>query len=247
MDETLTPLTMPTKTKTSARKGKKKKPTPRIFHSVDEVNKAYFPKKYREDMKAIKDRLTTIENRAEDQAILIEQHRSNTVTAFRNNGALQEEQDKRLTALEQAAKPTDPPPAEKWVPEVGEWVALKGESKLIQVTEVKYINDRSSPPCAYGKNPDWGAYVHNLRKPSEAEIAEHKRSEEARLKSEQAAKELAMPLEFGTRVKFDDGREMRVACPWMNPNTRKYALVEKDEDDELAFYTVTRDRFTVIP
>lgn len=113
MDETLTPLTMPTKTKTSARKGKKKKPTPRIFHSVDEVNKAYFPKKYREDMKAIKDRLTTIENRAEDQAILIEQHRSNTVTAFRNNGALQEEQDKRLTALEQAAKPTDPPPAEK--------------------------------------------------------------------------------------------------------------------------------------
>lgn len=211
MDETLTPLTMPTKTKTSARKGKKKKPTPRIFHSVDEVNKAYFPKKYREDMKAIKDRLTTIENRAEDQAILIEQHRSNTVTAFRNNGARQEEQDKRLTALEQAAKPTDPPPAEKWVPEVGEWVALKGESKLRQVTEVKYI------------------------------------SEEARLKSEQAAKELAMPLEFGTRVKFDDGREMHVACPWMNPNTRKYTLVEKDEDDELAFYTVTRDRFTVIP
>ena len=202
---------MPTKTKTSARKGKKKKPTPRIFHSVDEVNKAYFPKKYREDMKAIKDRLTTIENRAEDQAILIEQHRSNTVTAFRNNGARQEEQDKRLTALEQAAKPTDPPPAEKWVPEVGEWVALKGESKLRQVTEVKYI------------------------------------SEEARLKSEQAAKELAMPLEFGTRVKFDDGREMHVACPWMNPNTRKYTLVEKDEDDELAFYTVTRDRFTVIP
>ena len=40
---------------------------------------------------------------------------------------------------------------------------------------------------------------------------------------------------------------MHVACPWMNPNTRKYTLVEKDEDDELAFYTVTRDRFTVIP
>lgn len=220
---------MPTKTNTSARKGEKKKQAVNV--------RDIHPK----TLKALN---------------LMGQARHDVVVGWLKSI------DKRLKCVEtfQAAatweamhgddaKPTDPPPSENWVPEVGEWVALKGESKLRQVTEVKYINDRSSPPCAYGKNPDWGAYVHNLRKPSEAEIAEHKRSEEARLKSEQEAKELAMPLKMGARVRFRDTEDWVLSIPWPDSDG-DYVLARHVPGREPAPFIIDyckRDKFSVIP
>lgn len=229
----------------------------------------------------------------------------------------------RLTALEQAAKPTDPPPAEKWVPKVGDYIHNGcGVRRVRSVDCDAFTTVRLDMPDGSQICGDW--MLSGCRPLSEAEIAEHKRKEEeskvtelqegdgcecsreesdelvaltkdaglpsfvskghpiplwwqgqlnsttkghftikqllpfaefkrrllgtiARLKSEAEAKEMAMPLDFGTRVEFDDGREMRVACPWPSKLTGKYSLVDKDGDGNPRFYTVERHRFTVIP
>ncbi len=237
----------------------------------------------------------------------------------------------RLTALEQAAKPTDPPPAEVENVDRGErpYNVVRIGDQGIGGTPLGTIGKvlTESDDCFY---VEWATGItrdttKSLTRPATSEeIAEHKRKEEeskvtelqegdgcecsreesdelvaltkdaglpsfvskghpiplwwqgqlnsttkghftikqllpfaefkrrllgtiARLKSEAEAKEMAMPLDFGTRVEFDDGREMRVACPWPSKLTGKYSLVDKDGDGNPRFYTVERHRFTVIP
>jgi len=106
------------------------------------------------------------------------------------------------------AKPTDPPPAEveEWEPYPGDWVFVnethtdeRQRNKLVKVTEYH----KSTP--GYAKKSisyrGGGATFEMYRKPSEAEIAEHKRREDARLKAEAEAKELAMPYWCNRRAR----------------------------------------------
>lgn len=89
----------------------------------------------------------------------------------------------RLADLEEAPSPEpDALKTEPWVPKVGDIVAMKDAScsDIMRIEELKYINDRSCPPCAYGNNPKWGAYVHELRPATSEEIDRYQKEWEGR-------------------------------------------------------------------
>lgn len=158
-----------------------------------------------------------------------------------------------LALQESSAKPADPPPAEKWV--VGEWVEVTGECgkggsrRLVGVVgqlECKWPNEFLNPAWIIKGTGSWFAQK-NLRLLSPAEIAEHKMKEEARMKAEAEARELAMPLEFGTRVKVK-GREeenWRIACD--EPTDDGYWRLAPPKCGNLNTMTAKRSEFTIIP
>jgi len=90
-------------------------------------------------------------------------------------------------------------PKEEWVPKVGELITFKDGSVTSVVKEVKYINDRSSAPCAYGDG--WGNYVINIRPATPAEIADH----EAKIKAKEEEQKLAR-LKPGVPIKYEGER-----------------------------------------
>lgn len=143
---------------------------------------------------------------------LVEQHRSDTLTALRNLGTQTENIRERLTALEQAAKPTDPPTAENWEPAKGEWVRVTGECgqggsrRFIGVVgqlEGEWPNAFINPAWIVKGTGSWFAQK-NLRPLSSAEIAEHKRSEDGR--QTEHSRPLSIPhhlLTLGTKPRSE--------------------------------------------
>ena len=139
---------------------------PRVFRSVDEVKKAYFPKKYAEDMKALNDKIDLMDSR------------------LRTLNAWETMQD----AMEESRSA----PAEEWVPKAGDYVTpaigmdTMDEPYRVhnpwEVGEVKEVGANAlvkwpSKPVAH-----WYSYELNARiKPAtDAEIADHKAKEEQR-------------------------------------------------------------------
>lgn len=179
--------------KTAKKKIAKK---PRVFRSVDEVKKAYFPKKYAEDMKALNDKIDLLDSR------------------LRTLNAWETMQD----AMEEARSA----PAEKWKPKANEVMGCVNNSFAYicdSVNEDGWSIEVSNSGGSLGQKS-----YKIFRKATGAEmtyqqcvdivserIASHKAKEEQRVRDDERAKEMAKKLEFGTRVKWDTWTG-RVAC-----------------------------------
>ncbi len=170
--------------KTAKKKIAKK---PRVFRSVDEVKKAYFPKKYAEDMKALNDKIDLLDSRLR------------TLNAW----------ETMQNAMEEARSA----PAEEWVPKAGDWVVVTGECgqggsrRFIGVMgqiECEWPNSFINPAWIVTGTESWFA-KSSIRPATEAEIASHKAKEEQRAKDDERAKEMAAPLEFGMKVRTTQG------------------------------------------
>lgn len=144
----------------------KKTKKPRVFRSVDEVKKAYFPKKYAEDMKALNDKIDLLGQRID---------------------AMRHEQ----VALSQESRSA---PAEEW-PKAGDWVvalpvdqragslggALDIGSSPIQVKQIDTTLSGSKRAVLVSTDPrPLHIDCRNFRPATEAEIASHKAKEEQR-------------------------------------------------------------------
>jgi hypothetical protein len=88
--------------------------------------------------KIIKDgRKLTLTEQLKELRELVEMYRKNTVTAFRNNGARQEAQDKRLDALEsRLPSPAVTAETETWVPKKGDWLAATAQNQCMKEGEL---------------------------------------------------------------------------------------------------------------
>lgn len=143
-----------------------------------------------------------------------------------------------LALQESSAKPADPPPAEKWVPKVGEYVI--GSDGIVRL--VREVSDTFSYLWLEGV---LGARDYDdFRPATSAEIAEHKMKEEARMKAEAEARELAMPLKMGAPLKYGDRSGVYL---WPVDNGRHWIAVEEDNDFRAGTTCVNRHQFTVIP
>lgn len=231
-------------------------------------------------------------------------------------------------------KPTDPPPAEKWVPKVGDWVwnDARGIGKVLYPSgphfAVTFPGHNGGWKAETGDEHCWYVGALNIRPATPEEIAEHKRTEEwakvdrlqdgdaclgtesfrtalaelnmptysdgtltgvwdaigwengrligigrgmgtqlpeaeflrrakgtaARLKAEAEAKELAMPLEFGMRVKvtgsggvaFSKDGSLTADGLWIGERDGLH-LIGWSGPDGPGTWNCKRPEFTVIP
>lgn len=152
--------------------------------------------------KAAKKPLKTqpLKSRVNDLERLLEEYRSNVVTAFRNNGARQEEQDKRISALETLMSNVEAPKEagqpKEWVPKVGDWYF----NKMVDWDSPQRV-DRIQDDWVYTKyrGDDYGYQIVTLRPATQDEVAAHKEKEAKQAEADKLAK-----LKWGVRVKYQD-------------------------------------------
>ena len=112
------------------------------------------------------------------------------------------------------------PVMEKWVPAPGEWV--RDESCIGKAVEV----DRGLVSIDIGPKNVW-RLLKRVAKPTDAEVQQHLADQEAK-----------NPVEFGTRVEYQDDKGWRVACNeadkhgwWVivKPSTRSVCSAKRHE------------------
>jgi hypothetical protein len=132
----------------------------------------------------------------------------------------------RVTAKELGLKPVEAP-VEVWVPKVGDWVGSTRNyfHGISQVVKLRYVNDRSSLPCAELENGRC-EYWDRIIPATEDEIAAHLAAEEAKRKEAERAEKVAK-LGFGSRV-MAHGFEWKVVSEQVDAQG-DWLLIRPDE------------------